>query len=241
LKHVRFSHRYGPFAVASAIALAVAFAPGRSSVDAQVGGPPPPPVPNGTGNPALTTPAPQGSATSLPSNAPIPTSAPSGSASPAPSSTPAFGGRRRRRETPSSTPSPEPSGTPTSPAFATLDGTWEVQLQYIDHTDYSYLVVHQNGTGELSGEWRVSGKQYPFDGSYDGRLIRVLVKEPTGNLTWSGYVEGASDMVGTIDFGQGKADPTPFTAEHRAAPKNPFRKDEAPRKKGAFPSPSSSP
>ena len=116
-----------------------------------------------------------------------------------------------------------------------------MQLQYIDHTDYSYLVVHQNATGELSGEWRVSGKQYPFDGSYDGRLIRVLVKEPTGNLTWSGYVEGASDMVGTIDFGQGKADPTPFTAEHRAAPKNPFRKDEPPRKRSATPSPSPSP
>jgi hypothetical protein len=168
----------------------------------------------------------------LPSTAPIPSNAPSAAAAATPAETPTPGGRHRRRESPTSsaTSSPEPSATPTSPAFATLDGTWEVQVQYIDHTDYSYLVVKQNGTGELAGTWRVNGKQYPFDGSYDGRLIRVLVKEPTGNLTWSGYVEGASDMVGTIDFGQGKADPTPFTAEHRAAPKNPFKK-EAPTPK----------
>jgi hypothetical protein len=42
-------------------------------------------------------------------------------------------------------------------------------------------------------------------------------------------------MVGTIDFGQGKVDPTPFTAEHRAAPKNPFRKDDTPTRKGGGP------
>ncbi len=215
------------------LALAVAYSPGHSPARAQVSGPPPPPVPNGTPNPPSTTPLPAGTpATPLPSTAPIPSNAPSAAAAATPAETPTPGGRHRRRESPTSsaTSSPEPSATPTSPAFATLDGTWEVQVQYIDHTDYSYLVVKQNGTGELAGTWRVNGKQYPFDGSYDGRLIRVLVKEPTGNLTWSGYVEGASDMVGTIDFGQGKADPTPFTAEHRAAPKNPFKK-EAPTPK----------
>ena len=207
------------FSLASVFALAASLVSGGIRVDAQVQGPPPPPVPNGTPNLPSTTPVPAGTGGSLPSSAPIPTTAPSGT----PTSTP--GGRRRRRESPSTPSSPEPSATPTSPAFATLDGTWEVQVQYIDHTDYSYLVVHQNGTGELAGSWRVNGKLYPFDGSYDGRLLRLLVKEPSGNLTWSGYVEGASDMVGTIDFGQGKADPTPFTAEHRAAPKNPFKKE----------------
>ncbi|MBD5655324.1 MAG: hypothetical protein IAI50_09090, partial [Candidatus Eremiobacteraeota bacterium] len=118
--------------------------------------------------------------------------------------------------TPAASAAPAPSATPTSPAFSTLDGTWEVQLQFIDHTEYSYLVIHQIGTSELSGAWRVAGKDYPFDGSYDGRLIRMLVKKPTGNVTMSGYVEGASDMVGTADFGL-KGDPPPFTAEHRGS------------------------
>jgi hypothetical protein len=207
------------------LALAVAFAPGHARVDAQ-NQPPPPPVPNGTPVPPVTTPQAAGNATPLPSNAPIPTSAPS--ALPTVSAAPE--GRGRRHRAPAASPEPSPSATPTSPAFATLDGTWETQVQYIDRTDYSYLIIKQNATGEISGTWKVSGKEYPFDGSYDGRLIRLLVKEPSGNLTWSGYVEGATDMVGTIDFGQGKADPTPFTAEHRAAPKNPFKKD-APAKK----------
>jgi len=221
LKHVRLSRRFVSQTIAG-VALATAFT-GYAGVNAQVA-PPPPPVPNGTPNLPSNTPQPAGTpATPLPSTAPIPSNAPTaagGTTSPSPSPAPS---RRRHRET-SSAASPEPSATPTSPAFATLDGTWEVQLQYIDHTDYSYLVIHQNATGELAGVWRTSGKEYPFDGSYDGRLIRVLVKEPAGNLTWSGYVEGASDMVGTIDLGQGKADPTPFTAEHRAAAKNPFKK-----------------
>jgi len=227
LKHVRFPHRFVPLTIATAVALGVAFAPGHAHVDAQVVGPPGPPVPNGTPVAPSTTPQPNGNPTPLSSGAPIPSNAPTVSATA--SGAPEGRGRRRRRESEAS-PEPSPSATPTSPAFATLDGTWETQVQYIDHTDYSYLVIKQAGTGVLSGNWRVNGKLYPFDGSYDGRTIRLLVKEPTVNLTWSGYVEGASDMVGTIDFGQGKADPTPFTAEHRAGPKNPFKK-EPPAKK----------
>jgi hypothetical protein len=227
LKHVPRPHRFVSFTISSALALAVAFAPGPALVNAQVG-PPPPPVPNGTPQPPVTTPPPAGNVTPLPSGAPIPTTAPS--LAPLPSASPEGRGRRRRRESSSASPEPSPSATPTSPAFATLDGTWETQVQYIDHTDYSYLVIKQNATGELSGVWRVNGKQYPFDGSYDGRLIRLLVREPSANLTFSGYVEGASDMVGTIDFNPGKADPTPFTAEHRAPAKNPFKRD-VPEKK----------
>jgi hypothetical protein len=226
LIHVRFPPRFVSATVASTLALAVAFAPGPHRVSAQ-SGPPPPPVPNGSPLQPVTTPQAAGNPAALPSNAPIPTSAPSAFPSAAPSTE--GRGRRHRRES-SASPEPSPSATPTSPAFATLDGTWETQVQYIDRTDYSYLVIKQNATGEISGLWRVNGKAYPFDGSYDGRLIRLLVKEPSGNLTWSGYVEGASDIVGTIDFGQGKADPTPFTAEHRAAAKNPFKK-EIPEKK----------
>jgi hypothetical protein len=227
LKHVRLPNRFVSLACAGAVALGVAFAPANVPANAQ-SGPPPPPVPNGTPVPPVTTPQAAGNPTPLPSNLPIPSSAPSPAITPTPepSESPGRHGRRRR-PAPEATAEPSPSATPTSPAFATLDGTWETQVQYIDHTDYSYLVIKQNPTGEITGMWRVSGKEYPFDGSYDGRLIRLLVKEPSGNLTWSGYVEGASDMVGTIDFGQGKVDPTPFTAEHRAAPKNPFRKDDS--------------
>ena len=215
LKLVRVPNRFLSFTIAGAVALAVAFEPGHDRVLAQAPPPPPPPAPSAS---AATPPA-----TTV-------TAVPSAEASP--SALPSPEGRHRRRREPANaaTPEPSPSATPTSPAFSTLDGTWETQVQYIDHTDYSYLVIKQNGTGELSGVWRVSGKQYPFDGSYDGRLILLHVKEPAVTLNFSGYVEGASDMVGTIDFAQGKADPTPFTAEHRAAPKNPFKRDQPEKK-----------
>ncbi len=217
----RFSRQLVPFGIAGALALALAFTPGGARVDAQA--PPAPPVPNGTPNPPSNTPPPANNATPLPSDAPIPTSTPS--ATPEPE-----GRHHRRRPAPEPEASADPSATPTSPAFSTLDGTWETQVQYIDKTDYSYLVIKQNDTGELGGEWRVNGKKYPLTGSYDGRLIRLEVQEPTGPLTFSGYVEGATDMIGTIDFLHGKGDPTPFTAEHRAAPKNPFKKDEPAKK-----------
>jgi hypothetical protein len=230
LKLVRHPRPFVLPAFALATALAAAFGPGRERVEAQVSGPPPPPVPNGTPVAPPSTPQAAGNATALPSNAPIPSDAPSASVTPA-ASAPPEGRRHRRHENAEASAEPSPSATPTSPAFATLDGTWETQVQYIDHTDYSYLVIKQNATGELTGFWRVNGKEYPFDGSYDGRLIRMLVRQPSGNLTWSGYVEGASDMVGTVDFGAGKADPTPFTAEHRAPAKNPFKKEPKEPKK----------
>jgi hypothetical protein len=137
------------------------------------------------------------------------------------SPSPAPRGRHGRKKGPdtSSAPSPEPSATPTSPAFATLDGTWEMQLQYIDRTEYSYLVIEQKDGGTITGTWRQKNKTWPFEGTYDGRLIRMLVKADTGNETLSGYVEGASDMVGTIDTGAEKSAPTAFTAEHRASNK----------------------
>jgi hypothetical protein len=216
----RFS-RLVSFGIAGALALALAFGSGQARVDAQA--PPAPPVPNGTPNPPSNTPPPANNVTPLPSNAPVPTV----TATPSPTPEPE-GRHHRRRPAPEPEASADPSATPTSPAFSTLDGTWETQVQYIDRTDYSYLVIKQNDTGELFGEWRVGGKKYPLSGSYDGRLIRLEVQEPTGALTFSGYVEGATDMIGTIDFLHGKGDPTPFTAEHRAAPKNPFKRDATP-------------
>lgn len=217
MKHRR-PPRYAPLlAVAAALALAVALEP-ASRVGAQT-----PPVPNGTPAPLASPPA----ATPLPSGAPIPSAPLTAVPSPSPSPAPRSRGRRRGGPAPGATNSPEPapSATPTSPAFSTLDGTWEVQLQYIDRTEYSYLIVHQTGTSEVSGTWKVNGKEYPFDGNYDGRLIRLLVKEPAGNVTMSGYVEGASDMVGQVDLGNGKGDPTPFTAEHRGSKGSIFKKN----------------
>jgi hypothetical protein len=138
-------------------------------------------------------------------------------ASPVPTATPPPPRGRRGRPSPSSGPkSPEPTATPTSPAFASLDGTWEVQVQYSDHTNYGYFDVLQT-TSTLTGNWRYQGKKFPMDGTYDGRLIKMVAKLPQGNVTLSGYVENATDMVGLIDFNDGKT-PIAFTAEHRQPP-----------------------
>ncbi len=200
--------------------LAFALVMASARVEAQVA---PPGNPIGPTAPPTTAPGANANATAIPS----PT------VSVAPTSAPSPSGRRgRHRETAPTTPEPEPSGTPTSPAFATLDGSWEVQLQYIDHTDYSYLDITQAKDGTVSGNWRVNGKAYPFTGTYDGRLINLLVAWPKGNITWSGYVEAASDMVGTLDLGDGKTEKTAFTAEHRPSSKGRFFKDEPNAPKG---------
>jgi len=209
LKHHRL---FGPgplFGLAAAAVLAAALFPGAERAGAQAT-PPPPPVP--------------GDASPFPS----PDANPEPSGGPSPEATEAPRGRHHRGGTaPESSTSPEPSPTPTSPAFATLDGTWEMQLQYIDHTDYSYLTIAQKDQ-TLSGTWRISKSvQYPLEGTYDGRLIRMLVKENNGAVTLSGYVEGATDMVGILDAGNGVTPNIAFTAEHRASQKSsPFKKHE---------------
>jgi hypothetical protein len=213
LKHDRRPRPLVPIAAALALVLATSLGPvfgTRAGAQAQ---PPAPPGPAGASTPAPTF------------NPGAPTPAPSDLPTPTPSPTPAPRGRHHRGgAAPAATDTPEPSATPTSPAFATLDGTWEMQLQYIDHTDYSYLVIAQQPTGTISGTWRVGKQTFPFDGTYDGRLFHVVVKEPSRSVTLSGYVEGASDMVGLLDLGNGTTS-TAFTAEHRAAQKgNIFKK-----------------
>jgi hypothetical protein len=231
LNHVRFARILPVLGLAAALILAVAFGPaGLARVNAQAPPPPPPPsVPGPTPAPSVApTNGEPAAAPSVP--LPVPTE-PAGSPSPEASPSPAPQGRgRRHRGAPenASSPTPEPSATPTSPAFATLDGTWELQLQFLDHTEYSYLVIVQKEGGTISGVWRVNKHDWPFEGTYDGRLIRMLVKEGDASVTLSGYVEGASDMVGTVDTGTGKGAPTAFTAEHRASNKsNPFSKKKA--------------
>ena len=190
MKQTARSRNLVSLGLASAAALAVAFAGGTGARAQILPIPTPTPAPNVTLNPVPPTPSP----------------------SPSPSPPP---GRGRRASTPGPAKTPEPTPTPTSPAYASLDGTWEVQVQYSDHTTYSYFELHQ-ATETLAGSWKYEGKPYPLDGTYDGRLIRMVVKMTSGSVTFSGYVENASDMVGLIDFGSGKT--VAFTAEHRAAP-----------------------
>ncbi|GAC1621527.1 MAG: hypothetical protein NVS4B5_13580 [Vulcanimicrobiaceae bacterium] len=194
--------------VTGAIACAIAFGPASGArVGAQAQGPPPPPAPNATQR--------------LPNAAPtvVPAASPSASAVPSESSPAPRGRKGRSKSSPDASPAPEPSATPTSPAFATLDGSWEFQLQYIDRTEYSYLTIVQGASGALTGSWRVDNKTYPLEGTYDGRVIKMTVKESDRTVAMSGYVEGASDMVGTVDLTSGKGDPTAFTAEHRPSSK----------------------
>lgn len=184
----------GPFGAAVACALLMAYF-GGAGAWAQVV--PPNPVPTQTPPP------------NVPLN-PVPPTA-------SPSPTPQPGRRRGARPSASATPKgPEPTPTPTSPAFASLDGTWEVQVQYSDHTTYSYFDLVQT-TNTLSGDWRYQGKKDVLDGTYDGRLIKMVVKLPSGSVTLSGYVENSTDMVGLVDFNDGKT-PVAFTAEHREPP-----------------------
>jgi hypothetical protein len=191
LKQTAGSRNLVSLGLASVAALAVAFA-GGSGARAQIKPPiqTPMPAPDVTLNPVPLTPSP----------------------TPSPSPPPQRG---RRASTPGPAKTPEPTPTPTSPAYASLDGTWEVQVQYSDHTTYSYFELRQ-ASETLAGSWKYEGKPYPLDGTYDGRLIRIVVKMTSGNVTLSGYVENASDMVGLVDFGGGKT--VAFTAEHRAAP-----------------------
>jgi hypothetical protein len=200
LQHARPPRLIRSFALAAVLALAVAPAPGlRAPAGAQQAPGAPPTAAPGELAPAGS-PTPEASET--PGNAVLKKS-----------------GQTHEEHKAKAPAGPSPSPTPTSPAFATLDGTWEVQVQHPDTTDYSYLTIKQDPSGVLSGLWKVGKISYPIDGTYDGRLIKVVAKEPSGDVTLSGYVETASDMVGLVDYGVGKGTPVAFTAEHRSRPK----------------------
>ena len=192
-------------------AVAIGVAPGTlSRASAQV------PLPNPS-----TTPTPGPIA---PEPSPLPTALPTETVTPTPA--PRHGKRRAApTATPGATSQPAPTPTPTSPAFSTLDGNWEVQVQSLAGTAYSRFAVHQDGSSVV-GTWYVNGKQLPFTGSYDGRLFRFIVKgapdpknAPSDTLNLTGYIENSTDMVGIVDNGKGDApgaNPLAFTAEHRA-------------------------
>ena len=196
-----------PWRAGSALVLLGAFAlvlgtgsgvRGRVSAQ-QVATPPGPVTPSPGAPPPSTLPA-------VPTAAPTPTPSPTG-------------GRRHGRPAASATTEPEATATPTSPAFSTLDGNWDVQVQRIDTTFYSRFTVKQDGS-TITGTWFVNGKQVPLEGTYDGRLFHFVAKDPSGSSDLSGYVENATDMVGIVDNGKGNvpnANPLAFTAEHHGA------------------------
>jgi hypothetical protein len=150
-----------------------------------------------------------------PTTTPTPLMEPTATPTPAPRR----GHHRGASPSSSSTPGPEPTATPTSPAFSTLDGVWEVQVQSIAGTSYSHFALHQDGS-TISGTWQNSGKQWPISGTYDGRLFRlVITTAPNETLNLTGYIENSTDMVGIVDNGKGEVpyhNPLAFTAEHRA-------------------------
>jgi hypothetical protein len=190
--------------VVALIALLAAAAPFRAAAQ---GVPPAAPSASPPAAPASAAPASAAPGASAPSAAPIPALTPV--ATPAPEPTAAPTPRRRGH---SDEPPDMPSAGPTSPAFATLDGTWEVQLQFIDRTEYSHFTLKQSGQ-TISGTWNVDKDAYPLEGTYDGRQFKFTVKEPATTLQLSGYVETASDMVGIIVHEKGEN--SVFTASHR--------------------------
>ncbi|MEO6991804.1 MAG: hypothetical protein ABI346_09840 [Candidatus Baltobacteraceae bacterium] len=178
----------------------------------------------GLGAQPVTTPPPP----PTPGASALPTLAPTSSPTPAPS-------RKRGRVPPPEagpTATPAPTATPTSPAFSTLDGSWEVQVQRIDRTTYSRFEIRQTAS-ILSGSWVVDKVNYPLEGTFDGRLFRMSVKLPAGAYALNGYVENSTDMVGVLDNGKGEipfVNPIAFTAEHRA-PYNPLGPVDRKKKK----------
>lgn len=110
------------------------------------------------------------------------------------------------------------SPTPAPPQYTTLDGTWEIEFQSRDKTQYAHWTLQQSGTGQSSdvtGIWDQGGKppkKVPITGTFDGRLFKFTAKDGAKEYTFSGYVENYTDIVGMAN--DGKTD-TAFTAQHR--------------------------
>lgn len=146
-----------------------------------------------------------------------PSDLPPSAITPQPTSTPA----PRVKPTPKpAAAAPKSSGSPTPapPQYTTLDGTWEIEFQSRDKTQYAHWTLQQT-TGQagsdVSGIWDQGGKpakKVPITGTFDGRLFKFTAKDGTKEYTFSGYVENYTDIVGMAS--DGKSD-TPFTAQHR--------------------------
>jgi hypothetical protein len=114
---------------------------------------------------------------------------------------------------PSPAPSASASDAATPSAYSSLDGTWEVQVQNGSQTTYSHFKLRQSGQ-DVAGTWVVDrAHSNPLTGSYDGRLFKFTAAETAGPVTFSGYADGSSEMVGLLTRASGAA--MPFTASHR--------------------------
>ena len=143
--------------------------------------------------------------------------APGVSPAPAGTATPAPRGRGKRSSSPAPSPEPSASETPPPPQFTSLDGVWEVQLQPLNGTPtvYSHFYMTQKGN-DLSGTWvRPNSAKDAFNGTFDGRLFALTLKDGTHTMTLNGYVENFGDMVGLYKTDDPKDPGTPFTASHR--------------------------
>ena len=185
---MKFSRLAAAFAALSIVAAATA---GMAQVGAGAHPPTPPPV-------------------LIESGTPVPVAIPTGTATPAP---------RRARATPAA-PAPTGSGseTPAPPQFSTLDGVWEMQIQYYDARPavYEHLFMTQNADA-VNGTWvrdSQGKKKLPFTGTFDGRQFRFVAKDGAQTLTLTGYVDNFSDIVGLIDYGANLPS-IAFTAAHR--------------------------
>jgi hypothetical protein len=163
----------------------------------------------------------------------IPSAGPSAAPSGIPTTEPSGRPRRGRRApgpASSGSPKPEATETPEPPQFTTLDGIWEVEMQPIGKrlANYTHLGVTATGAN-ISGYWETvpskgkgkNNSRLPMTGTFDGRLISLSVTMPNGNTsTFSGYVEGFSDMVGIFRSSDKDTNGMAFTAEHRKKLKN---------------------
>lgn len=148
-----------------------------------------------------------------------PSDLPPSAITPQPTSTPAPRERSTPKPKPAAAASPASSGSPTPapPQYTSLDGTWEVEFQLRDKTQYAHWTLQQTGQAgsDVSGVWDQGGKpakKVPITGTFDGRLFKFTAKDGTKEYTFSGYVENYTDIVGMAN--DGKTD-TAFTAQHR--------------------------
>jgi hypothetical protein len=120
---------------------------------------------------------------------------------------------------PGVTPPPAGKPTPAPPVNARkgIEGVWEVQIQHTNTTDYTHLLLTEQGDA-LSGTYvDARGKKYPLAGSLEGQAVRLIVTMPNGTtLMLEGKLDGTNDMVGMLTSSDGQL---PFTAAYRAKEK----------------------
>jgi hypothetical protein len=178
-------------------ALAIVAAASAAATAPAVGATPPPTPP------PLAEPSPATPAGTTPAGVSTPIPLPSGFAMPGQSG-----------------PQPGASTAPTPPPNARkgIEGVWEVQIQRGSNTEYTHLVIKQDGS-TLGGIYINSGgKKFPVAGSLDGQTVRMVVTLPDGtSVTMERRLDGTTDMIG--EFTTPK-EQVPFTAAYR--PKSKF-------------------